>query len=141
MSTYFWLCKAGCTWRTSDKYSSEIRSSGVRGMLQDFDVYNTALSLGDNDAFCLEGLGKAELSWDFGHGTAASFSLQTARAGGSLYVWGHHAGFSDLWYVVIVSDQSAVNLNPMARPKSWTQKGGPFQSVKFSQFRGVLDNW
>jgi hypothetical protein len=139
MSTYYWLCKQGCQWYTSDSYHEEVVDNGRNGTISSFDTLNTALELGDNDAFCMFALHK----WDLGNDIySVTFKLKPARTAvqpAQLYIWGHHAGGTDRYFLVVVTGNSALHLNAQARPDSWNQKGGPYPNVDSTVIKAVAN--
>jgi hypothetical protein len=139
VSTWFWLCRANCQWGTSSNFHQEIRANGVYGKLRDFSALSRQITLGDDDVFCIEALNKPDLLNDLSIG--ARFGISPAMVGRNLYLWGHHTAHWDLVYLVVVTDHSALHLNPRARPQSWKQKAGPLAQVTYASFDTAVRNW
>jgi hypothetical protein len=142
VSTWFWLCRANCQWGQSSQFDKAIRANGVYGRLSDFNALSRPITLDDDDVFCIEGLSKADLDSDLQTGgRPGGFSITPAGGGQQLYLWGHHSGPWDLVYLVVVTDHSALHLNPRARPQSWKQKAGPLAQATYSSFKAALKHW
>jgi hypothetical protein len=142
MSSYFWVCRANCTWKKSKDFDKAIKANGVRGTIKDFDSLNTAFALGNNDVFCVEALGKMEMGADL-FDARNTFRIGPSPASGAnnLCIWGHHSGNWDLVYMVVVTELSAIHLKTQARPESWKQKHDPVPLVTYGVISQALAGW
>jgi hypothetical protein len=134
--SYFWLCSNQCGWSDSDSYHGAIRNNARNGALAG-TALDRAIVLTANQAFCMEGLAKPDLRRDL---TSPRFSL-TAAGGNQVCAWGHHAGFSDLIYLVVVATNSALNQNPNIRPGSWSIKAPAAPALSSLDLQRAIDNW
>lgn len=142
MSAYYWLCRANCTWATSDSYQLAVTGNGVSGRIIDFNNLNTAIVLSDTDVFCMYALNVWDLRKDQNDWGGLRFRLTAPipRPGSptpQLYIWGHHAGGSGRYFLVVVTDGSPIHTFANARPHSWNQKGGPYAFVDCTTIKTV----
>jgi hypothetical protein len=135
MATWFWVCRGGCAWNDSEDYQEAVERNGARGRLRDIGQYNTRITLDIHDAFCIVGLGLSEMSTDL---TSADFLLEGANAA-NLCMYGHKAGFTDLYYLAVVYEGSLTDQG--TRPKSWKPRGVRKAGYSFADFRTVIQNW